>query len=309
MPLILTNKHNLPRQYVETVMPRASLPAKQISVTELLNPPQIWSLEQQNDVEADVVSRHRMFWGIVAHEALAARAGPNTVAEKRLRWADPATGWTVCGTPDLLELDDGVLTDWKTTSVKTLKYERVEYQYQTNLYAHLLRLGGFPVNRIRIVAVFWDYDDSRLGADPLYPSVPVVEIPVPYWPSGEAHEFMLTKLRTHAAVREGTLAPFVPHCTDEERWIRDEYAVWSKREQAKRPHRVFRTMTEAQDWIYENTKHPRAPKDWWSIEVRKGEPIRCKRWCSVASVCSQWATETETKADTEAGEPGLVAHA
>ena len=44
-----------------------------------------------------------------------------------------------------------------------------------------------------------------------------------------------------------------------------------------------------------------------TIEVRRGEPIRCKRYCSVASVCPQWQAETQT--DTEGRQPGVAAQA
>lgn len=287
----ITNPHNLPEAYVRAVSVQRIAQVGRISVTELLKPPQQRALELQyvDDIEVTADSQIDLFFGNAVHEYLAKFAGPDTLAEERMQVV--IDGWTVHGTPDAaewLEATDGVLTDWKTTRVRALRYDREEWRQQVNLYAHLLRLNGMPVAQLQVKAFLKDWD--RAGAkDDGYPTSPIVHVPVPMWPEQQAHDFLMQRLRLH---RQGARGYYGP-CTPDERWQHTSYAVTKQGNQ--RPTRVFDTREDAETFAAASTEAPRNWRDWYVIDERVSDPIRCKSFCRVAQFCDQWAEDRRTE--------------
>ena len=283
--MIITNRASLVQPYVRAVSQFREPVRGRISVTELLSPPQARSLvlEHWETLTEDAADRIWLFFGTAVHEYLAKFAGDDALAEERLEYT--VDGWTVHGTPDYMEwltVEDGLLIDWKTTKCSSLRYERLEWERQVNLYAHLLRLNGYPVAAVEVQAFLRDFDGAR-KADPEYPRNPVVRVPYRLWDAAEAHTFLWERIRLHKAAARGLYPP----CTDEDRWMRFEWAAvkaGNTRATAK-----FPTREQAEQFARDNTEHPRKVEDWWSIEPRGGVPNRCLEWCNVAQHCGQHA--------------------
>lgn len=288
----ITNVYGLPEPYVRAASVQRITRPYTISVTQLIKPPQMLALElaHADEIVKDAADCIDLFFGTAVHHYLDHFSSPDAESEKVLTWDEE--GWTVHGTPDYAEwygLDDqAVLTDWKTTKVRALAYDKPEWEQQVNLYAHLLRLNGDAVSECRVWAFLKDWDKGKLGADPEYPRAPLCLVPVALWDAMRAHEFMRERLLLHAAALEDGLYGF---CTPEERWQRPTWAVWSEKGRPARPHRVLATKTEAREWAVASTKELGHWSDWWRIEKRDGEPLRCKLYCDAAPFCGQWQAE------------------
>ena len=67
----------------------------------------------------------------------------------------------VNGKPDLFEINQGHLMDYKYTSVWSLIYSgeegKIEWERQLNCYAWLLRKSGYTVNKLDIVVILRDW--------------------------------------------------------------------------------------------------------------------------------------------------------
>lgn len=283
----VTNPNNLPQPYVDAVSQMREAQRGRISITELISPPQQRSLMLQmaDEIEVTADSRIDLFFGNAVHEYLARFAGADALAEETMQYV--VDGWTVHGTPDYVDwfgVEDGTLTDWKTTRVRALQYDRPEWEQQVNLYRWLLYVNGYPVERLVVKAFLKDWDRAQLR-EPSYPRAPICHLDIPVWDIPIAHAFLKERLRLHKQAARG----FYPACTPEERWQRDTWAVTKVGN--TRATRVFRSLAEAVQFAESVTEHPRRWQDWYTVEERKGDPVRCLSFCPVADYCDQFAEE------------------
>ncbi|MCR4341858.1 MAG: hypothetical protein NUW01_18435 [Gemmatimonadaceae bacterium] len=282
----ITNRYDLPASYVRAVSVQRVAKPYTISVTQLIKPPQMLALElaHADEIVKDAADFIDMFFGTAVHHLLDHFGGPDAESEKVLVWEQD--GWTIHGTPDHAEWldlgEDALLTDWKTTKVRALAYDKPEWEQQVNLYVHLLRLNDVSVSACQVWAFLKDWDKTKLGSDPEYPRAPLCLVLVPLWDAMTAHEFMLERLRLHAAaLAEGAYGP----CAPEERWQRSTWAVWSENGKPQtRAARVLATEDEAEKWV-------EAASGEYRIEERHGEPLRCQSYCDAAAFCGQWGSE------------------
>ena len=111
------------------------------------------------------------------------------------------------------------------------------------------------------------------------------------WPAGEAHQFLLSRLRLHIAAEGGQYQP----CTDEERWMRHSWAVYKKDRDGRAVRAGFRTEEEAREYANAKLEPLQTVHSFYDIVLREGEPVRCMNWCPVSSVCPQWARDKEVR--------------
>lgn len=284
----ISNPNNLPLAYVRAVSEQRVPERNRISVTELIKAPQMRALEVEctDEIEVQADDCIDLFFGSAVHEYLAKFAGDTAVAEERLQYE--TGGWLIHGTPDHVEwlgIENAVLTDWKTTKVRALAYDRPEWAQQVNLYAHLLGLNNMPVHSAVVWAFLKDWDKHQLGSNPEYPRAPVCRIDIPLWDSQRAHEFLMERLALHQDAQDGAYGP----CTAEERWQRDSYAVVKSGN--SRATRIFDSHTQAKAFVQAAAPPPRRWQDWYEVEERRGEPLRCLSYCRVAEFCGQWKGE------------------
>jgi len=271
----ITNDLNLPAPLVATISKTRQPIVGQLSVTELISPPQIraLSIKHWDEITEDASERLWAAVGSLMHQLLESHADiPRHHAERTLSTVVESVN--VTGTFDLY-YEDGVLTDYKFTSVWTMMNGvKEEWQQQLNLYAHLLRLTGARAETLQIVAIYRDWVKSK-AFDANYPSAQVQTFTVPLWSNETAEHFLVERVRLHKKAEAGE----IPSCTPEERWERPtRFAVM--KEGQKRAVRVFDTREEAEGHV---------TKAGLYVEERRGASVRCESYCRVASFCPQYA--------------------
>jgi hypothetical protein len=274
---MITNRHGLPAPLVNAIRNDPySRGRSDISVTQLIQPPQPRKLLKGRDVEEDAADCIWRLLGQAVHTILE-RAYPETaVVEKRI--FSKVRDWIVSGQFDVYENE--VLTDYKITSVYA-RDGKIEWENQLNVLRALCHRNEMPVNKVQIVAIFRDWRPKEALAED-YPNAQVAVLPVPLWPIERAEEYLEERVRLHQLDEP-------PPCTDEERWHQpDKWALMMKGK--KRAIKLFDkqpeiTLTEGQYW-----------------EHRPGAYRRCESYCNASTICPQWQAylETQKQLDTEA---------
>lgn len=288
----ITNNLNLPEPLVRAVSrhPRERKP-NSISVSELIQPPQLRALSVKYDAELseDAGDRIWALLGTLMHHALEknAKGLSNVMAEQELKTM--VFGWEVVGHYDLSEmvLDGELLTDYKLTSVWAVKDGvKSEWEQQLNIYAQLIRLAGRRVDQLQVVAIGRDWSKNKAKYDPSYPQEQVKVMSVPLWTQLEACEFMEERVILHQQAANGEW----PECTPEERWVKDtKFAVMKTG--AKKAVRLYDNNAAA-------LTHANSDSMLY-VQHRPGASIRCESYCSVANVCPQRKRKRELEAQEQ----------
>jgi hypothetical protein len=277
----LTNKLGLPEAVVRAVANDSYTKGEaDISVTELLSPPQLRRLRLQHyaELEEDVADRVPSLRGQAFHVILerAAAGNPDMMIEKSV-YSEYA-GWKIKGQVDHVLISSGELIDFKETSARKVRGGVLprEWEQQTNIYRRMLqREKGLQVRAIAVFAFLkdWSKRESRQSED--YPQKPVVRFDVPLWTDEQADAFIEERVRLHQMAE-----PIA--CSEEDVWARpDKWAVM-KRGNVK-AIRLYNNPLDAD-------LHARQSAAFY-VEHRQGEAIRCKDWCQVSHLCPQWATD------------------
>src|SRR3990167_5284371 len=112
----LSNKYNLPDTIVSAVKNDSYSHSGAISITGLIRPPRMRSLEMRHDSEITIDASERI-WSLLGqsvHAILARADTTNHLSEERLN--AEVLGWKVSGQADLYS-QDGTISDYKVTSV------------------------------------------------------------------------------------------------------------------------------------------------------------------------------------------------
>jgi hypothetical protein len=291
----LTNTLDLPQSIANAVAyPSYSSGGSDITVTQLIKPPQMVLLEKENRkrVVEDVSDRIWALFGSATHYILEKAVGDGDIAEQRVFMT--INDWKVSGQFDLIT-QNLALQDFKTTSVwsvmDAIKNGKSEWGQQLNLLAALVRQDAVLPNpsRLQIVAICRDWRNAESLRNPDYPrKVEIIDIPL--WESRKAEAFLIDQVRLH---QDAQLKGIVPACTDEERWYRGEkWAVMKKGR--KSALRLLDTKEQANIWALENKlflEEADTLKNGITIEHRAGTYGRCEQYCNAAPFCSQFQGE------------------
>jgi RecB family exonuclease len=232
-----------------------------------------------------------MVWSIfgsAVHKVLEHGQDENHIVEERL--SVEIDGWKVSGAIDLQIKGDNFIEirDYKTVSAWSVMNEKIEWEYQLNLYAYLVeRVKNVPVASLGIVAIIRDWSRREAARNPDYPQAPIREIPIPLWPFSSREVFIKARIHAHAACEfeletDGNL----PFCTSQEMW--EKPTVWAvKKLGGARAKSVHSTHQEALEAL------AKAGRDY-EIEVRPGSRTRCESFCPVSNYCQQWRDYQES---------------
>lgn len=276
----LTNKYNLPAPLKSALRRDLYHHPGHISVTGLIQPPQLrqLSIRYDDQIVEDVSDRIWMLLGNAVHDVLERADTTNSLQEERLE--TEVMGWKITGKADLW--DDNTVSDYKITSVWAgINGVKPEWEAQLNMYGLLYEQNTFTVDALQIVAIYrdWSKGKAKQGGD--YPAVPAQVLPVERWPVDDAELFLQTRVQVHKDA-EDLEDEELPECTAEERWEKPTtYAVM--KEGRKSAVRVFDTEKQVQDYImdYGGAKN--------YIETRPGRSVRCEEYCPVRDFCHQYA--------------------
>lgn len=216
----ITNRLNLPRPIIRALeadpYDGPGPHGREISVSQLIGPPQIRSLmaEHESEVEQDASDMLHALLGTAFHAVLARGAHPSEVIERR--FAVHVNGWTVSGQVDRYLPDKGLLQDWKTCSAwKVMLGGNSDWEAQLNCYAWILRKLGRKVERLEVVAFLKDLAEVRKTAKRRnLPESDVVVLAIPLWEQEKAETFVRERVAAHEAALTGKPAP----CSPVETW-------------------------------------------------------------------------------------------
>jgi hypothetical protein len=270
-----TNKLGLPQPLVDAVIndPYTKGDAD-ISVTELLDPPQMRYLKKKHEEEIteDVADRLYSLYGQVIHGILE-RAEKTATAERRL--SIEVSGWKVGGGMDRFVIKEGLLQDYKFTTAYKVKKESApeEWVKQLNIYAEILRQNGEKVAKLQIVAILRDWSKLEASRDAEYPQQQVVILDLPLIDQNDVLQYIKEGVKLHQEAAKGNYS----ECTKEERWAKDDvYAVMKiGQERAVR----LCASEEAAELIKKSGQY---------IEKRNGISTRCEHYCPVKNFCKQY---------------------
>ena len=287
------------------------------SPSSMLTPPQIRALyrEHADEIEEEAVTRVWSLLGKAVHNVLeqAALKGPEVPEERyfsRLSVASnvhanmtdalhPVTEvWTISGMLDNQSIAQGKLNDYKVTSAWTIvNGGRDEWEWQLNIYAWLARKNDIELDELWIHAILRDWSWSQALKSDSYPDKPIISIPIKLHPDAVVEAFMRERIQLHSQVP-------TPECTDEDRWYKGSKFVIRKVGQ-KRAVRVMDTLKDLAQYaddknlvvmdhgitagfgVDEETLGLNMKKGDHFVVERRGENIRCERYCSVVQFCEQ----------------------
>jgi len=175
--------------------------------------------------------------------------------------------------------------------------EMVDWHEQQNIYAYLLRLRGFNIESLNIIAVYLDWQQNMALRDRNYPQQRVEQYRLNLWSPERQAEFVSSKLAIHKAA-EDLMDEELPACTPEERWERFpgggtvQYALLKNRN-SKRAMRCVANVPEMAAYAAEKNLPSSTV-----VEVRHARRTRCIDWCEVAPWCNIHRQYTR---DMEAG--------
>lgn len=211
----LTNKSNLPQALYDAVLNDAySKQGADFSITELLKPPRQRALQIKHfdEIEEDVEDRLWALYGQVAHLILE-RANRKDLAEKRFFMS--LGNMTISGQLDTLDLESGVLRDFKFTTVWGFMRGspiKPEWIAQLNMQLELLRQNNLDAKELQIVGLLRDYQKSK-AKESRYPKNQIAILNIPLWERAQTIDFIMSRMEMHInALKE------LPNCDAEETW-------------------------------------------------------------------------------------------
>lgn len=278
----ITNQFDLPEPLVRAVTLRGDRERQPntISVTQLIQPPQIRGLilKHDNELSEDSSDRIWALMGQLMAQALekSAKDLDGHLAEEQLELN--VLGWKVTGRYDLssVVLDGELLSDYKLTSVWALKDGvKPEFEQQLNLYKYLIETTTKRIiSALEIVAIYRDWSKNKARYDKTYTQKQVEKFTVPLWSPEETKDFLEERVRLHQDAAEGKW----PDCTPDEKWQRPTQFRVEKQGQ-KRAVKLYESRKLAD-------LHVKNAPALYVVE-RPGEAVRCEAYCPVRDVCSQ----------------------
>ena len=288
----LTNKHSLPETFLNVIArPSYSRGDSEISVTEILSPPQLVLLRRRHvdDIEIDAADQVWSLFGSAVHNILQHGKDEHHIVEERL--FTTFESWRISGAIDLQTFrPDGsvVISDYKVTSAWAVQQEKTEWVDQLNMYAWLVEhVKGHPVTALQIIGIVRDWNRREAATRESYPQAPIVTIDIPLWDFETRERFISDRLALHNEANFSAVSGTMPECTPEEMWERPTtYAVM--KEGGKRAKKVFEIKQEAEAFMADQ-------KGTHYIETREGGRTRCDGYCQVAPFCKQYQSYKESK--------------
>jgi hypothetical protein len=294
--MIITNKFNIPEVFVNVMKrPQYSKGRADLSATEMLNSPRIVQLRKKHfdEIEVDVSDNYWSILGTAVHGILEHGKADNHINEERL--FTKIEGWIISGAIDLqIVNEDGSITiqDYKNTGVWSVMNEKIDWEYQLNIYAWLVeRVKNIPVKRLEIVALLRDWSRRDAESKAGYPQAPIIVLPINLWPYDQRESFVIDCIKSHSnAQMDAEMGESLPECTPDQMWEKPTtYAVM--KEGNKRATSVHETQAEAQEAL-------KTVKGVANIVIRPGERTRCENYCNVNKFCNQYQKYLEEKNDS-----------
>jgi len=246
----LTNNTGLPPAIVDAVIQQRKEytgSGSDLSASGVTTPPRIYWLQKRHkeEIVEDVSDLIWSMLGTAVHNILesAGKQKEQHIVEERFH--TNILGWEFSGQLDHYNVDNGVLSDYKVTSVYAVKGDhKEEWEAQLNCLRYLLHLNGINAEKLNIVAILRDWSKIKAKTEKDYPKAQIVEIDIPVWSIEEAEAFLelkIASLQVWGSVVDNDL----PFCSEKDRWAKPtKWAVMKGTN--KRATKLHDTEEEAQ---------------------------------------------------------------
>ena len=279
----ITNEQNLPYGLVKAVSPEPHNAQGCISATTLIQGIKQILLTQRHwdELVDDVSNRIWAVFGTAVHSLLESE-GENDFTEIEMK--KKVGSIFVTGKIDNYNMAEGIICDYKTTSVYKVKAEEFNDWFQQGMiYSWLLKKNNLPVAKCRFIAMLKDYSLSEASRNSAYPQKPVYvyEFDVTDARLAKIEEFITTKVSEYEKLIK-VPDDEIPACTEQERWAKKSvFAVMKKGR--KTAVKLFNLKEDAESYLTD------LGKDHF-LEYRPGESTRCKSYCLCAKFCNYYNT-------------------
>ena len=176
---------------------------------------------------------------------------------------------------------DGVLNDYKSTSVWTYIYDSNSDNYikQGSIYKWLSP-DKITSDIININYIFTDWSAARAKQDgKRYPQQRVITKEYPLWSTEETEQWIINKLESYQALIDAPQQD-LPECDDTELWASETvYKYYKNPASTAKSTKNFATMDEA-------LMRQSADGNVGTVKEVPGEVKAC-RYCSVVGICEQ----------------------
>lgn len=292
MRSLLKNKHGLP-DWLVTVVEKTNDqydPGEKTdySISSLLTPPNIYTLEKEHDPEPDVADMLQSFVGTAVHDKIEEKLkdDPRYLIEERLYFnlhipeaPTDKKDFVISAQLDLYDKETKEHCDHKNSKLWSFTKEKAEYNAQLAFQRFLLRREGYEVKQSYIGGFAGDWGKRKTLYDKNYPKVMWMRVDYPDWDD----EVLLEWLKEKVLGLEYAKIGQIRMCSPEERWrTADEYVV--KKVGSKNAIRGSKTRdrSKAEAMAEEKGKA-------YYVEDRPGEDIRCKTsFCPVKDYCEYY---------------------
>lgn len=279
--MILTNAYQYPEAVMAAAKHNIYKPQENmLRVSELINAPLVRALTMQywNELRVDVDEVLQSLWGNAWHEYMA-QYGKYQAEDERL--GASVDGIYLTGLQDVFNVERHSIEDYKTTSAWSLVFGRPEWPKQLNVYAWLRRKHNYHVEKLLVHVFLKDWTKNNAQRYDDYPKRRFVTKDIELWPRDQAEQYIKNRVAIHKAKPEP--------CTDEERWAKPtRYAL--KKKGRKSAVKVEDSRDALLAYALDKGFAQATPdkvelKSPYSIEVRAGEHVKCKRYCLARFVC------------------------
>ncbi|MHA1166326.1 MAG: PD-(D/E)XK nuclease family protein [Candidatus Hodarchaeales archaeon] len=325
MAVTWTNKHNLPQEFVNALTTDNHVVNGDISVTQLMDAPQIRQLRKTCDYEMDVMDMIGMMIGTAFHDFMERLTFSSNHRARVLEEAagifkglgdDKASAWllksadkhfgesinkdvvmeqtlsmevdgiVISGTFDRYTLSTGMLEDYKTTSANSMMFPETKSSYNEQLNIYRMLMEHNGYEVKSARIIAILKDWSKMK---IMQNKDYPRTPVVMMPIKLIEkETVLNHVKKRIALhKRADNGEHIP-CTDKDRWKKkDTYKV--KKTDGVRSLKNHDSIAMAEKFVSENEF--KYPKGLW-IETVKAESFRCQNgYCAMSHVCPQYAKE------------------
>jgi hypothetical protein len=284
----ITNIYRLPQPFVDLVSEDSYNKGEaQYSTTQLIGPPKVSELLRRHGDKLSIDASEKVWTmsGTAKHwilEQIAKRNPARYIAEQRF-YMD-VDGIKVGGQIDLFDKQTECLHDFKETSVwKAMSDDRFEWIAQGSINKLLCEMNGINPKKVSNILIMkdWKMRESKYKQD--YPPCAVKEVELDFWGPEETLAYIKSRIAAHEGAKNTTNDDEIQHCTEKERWRKDDSYAVLKDKKAKRavPNGIHEDRRSAET---------HAQKIGGVVEERLGEDIRCQNYCKCRSYCNYGRT-------------------
>ncbi len=288
--MIYTNKMGLAQEIANAMPTERHCKQGEISATTLIKGAKqvVLSDRHFDEIEVDISDCIKPLIGTAVHHYLEVK-NPNAFTEEK--FSVEVQGKKVTGQIDLYDMANGVIYDYKTTSVFKVIYKSYdEWQKQALIYAWLMKKNGLEVKKCVFVPMFtdWTKAESRRKAD--YPNggAMTVEFEVTDEALKSIEEYINLKV---AEISKAETLPDdeIPECSELERWARP--TIWAVMKKGRK------TAVNAKLTDKAEAEAMAATIDGGYVEERKGVSAKCEGYCSCCDFCKFYKENRQREED------------